>query len=120
MKIYLDDDLDSNLLIGFLKHLGHAPVSPRSVKTRGATDGQHLTYAASNGLVLLSANAVDFLKLHEDWKALDQSHHGILIVYRENDPSRDMSFKEIAAAVTRIQESGIILMNTIQNLNFWR
>lgn len=120
MRVYLDDDLDSNILISLLKHSGHAPVSPRSVKTRGASDAEHLSYAASNGFALLTANAVDFIQLHDKWRALGQSHHGILIVYRENDPSRDMSFREIAATVTRIQDSGIALMNTIQNLNFWR
>ena len=29
MRLYLDDDLDGNILIGLLQHAGHAVVSPR-------------------------------------------------------------------------------------------
>ena len=67
MRIYLDDDLDSNRLIGLLKNEGHAVVSPREVGMRGATDLKHLQYASQNGLVLLTANVSDFLALHSKW-----------------------------------------------------
>jgi predicted nuclease of predicted toxin-antitoxin system len=67
MRIYLDDDLDSNRLIGLLKNDGHTVVSPREVGTRGATDLNHLQYASQNGLVLLTANASDFVALHSEW-----------------------------------------------------
>ena len=31
MRLYLDDDLDGNILIGLLQHAGHTVVSPRAV-----------------------------------------------------------------------------------------
>lgn len=71
-------------------------------------------------LVLLTANAGDFLDLHENWLRQGLTHQGILAVYRENNPARDMSFQQIARAVTRIEKSGLPLVNTFQNLNFWR
>jgi predicted nuclease of predicted toxin-antitoxin system len=55
----LDDDLDSNRLIGLLKNEGHTVVSPREVGMRGSTDLDHLQYASRNGLVLLTANVSD-------------------------------------------------------------
>jgi hypothetical protein len=64
MRLYLDDDLDGNVLIGLLQHAGHDVVSPRAVGTRGVQDAVHLRYAADHGLVLLTANAKDFLALH--------------------------------------------------------
>lgn len=66
MRVYLDDDLDSDALIGLLQQAGHDVVSPRAVGTR------------------------------------------------------DMSFQQIAQAVTRLEQSGIPLGNAFHNLNLWR
>ena len=42
MRLYLDDDLDANILIGLLQHAGHEVVSPHAVGTRGVQDSAHL------------------------------------------------------------------------------
>lgn len=120
MRVYLDDDLDSNALIGLLQQAGHEVVSPRAVGTRGVADEKHLRYAAAHVLVLLTANAEHFIDLHHEWMKQQQEHYGILIVYRENNPARDMSFQQIAQAVTQIEQSGLSLANAFHNLNFWR
>ena len=120
MRLYLDDDLDSNALVALLRRAGHEVVSPRAAGTRGAADEEHLRYAASESLVLLTANAQDFISLHDVWRRQRREHHGILIVYRENNPARDMTFQQIALAVTEVERSGLSLMNTFNNLNFWR
>jgi hypothetical protein len=120
MRLYLDDDLDGNILIGLLQHAGHAVVSPRAVGTRGVLDPVHLRYAADHDLVLLTANAKDFLALHAQWQQDGQEHSWMLLVYRENNPQRDMTFQEMARAVSRLDQAGIPLRNTYQNLNFWR
>jgi predicted nuclease of predicted toxin-antitoxin system len=120
MRIYLDDDLDSNALIGLLRQGGHEVISPRVTGTRGVTDEEHLRYAAARGLVLLTANAEDFINLHLEWTAQHRDHNGILIVYRENNPARDMTFEQIARAVAELEQSGLLLANTFHNLNFWR
>ena len=44
----------------------------------------------------------------------------MLLVYRENNPQRDMTFQEMARAVSRLDQARIPLQNTYQNLNFWR
>lgn len=75
MKVYLDDDLDSNALIGLLQRAGHEVISPRAVGTRGVADEEHLRYAAAHGLVLLTANAEDFIDLHHEWMAQQREHH---------------------------------------------
>ena len=67
MKVYLDDDMDSNVLIGLLRKAGHEVFSPRTTGTRGQSDQAHLRYAAEHHLVLLTANAGDFIELHERW-----------------------------------------------------
>ena len=120
MKVYLDDDMDSNALIGLLQKGGHEVVSPRATGTRGKTDEEHLHYAAGHGLALLTANAGDFVELHQQWMLRHDSHHGILVIYRENNPVRDMTLQEIAQAIKQIERSGLPLRNSCYNLNFWR
>ena len=83
-------------------------------------DAKHLHYAATHGLVLLTANALDLIDLHYEWMEQKREHHGILIVYRENNPVLDMSFQQIAQAVTQIEKSGLPLANAFYNLNSWR
>lgn len=120
MKIYLDDDMDANELIGLLEHEGHEVISPRRVAMRGAQDEAHLSYATTEQCVLLTANVRDFLMLHQRWQEADQSHAGIVAVYRENNPRRDMTYGQIARAVSHLERAGLALQNTFQNLNMWR
>ncbi|MGH7966863.1 MAG: DUF5615 family PIN-like protein [Candidatus Binatia bacterium] len=120
MRVYLDDDLDSNALSGLLQQAGHEVVSPRAVGTRGVPDAEHLYYTAAHALALLTANAEHFINLHHDWMRRQRGHAGILVVYRENNPARDLSFRQIAQAVTRLDHSGLPLVNTVHNLNIWR
>lgn len=80
MRLYLDDDLDGNVLIGLLQHAGLDVVSPRAVGTRGVQDPVHLRYAADHDLVLLTANAKDFLALHAQWQQDGQAHAGMLLI----------------------------------------
>ena len=51
------------------------------------TDLAHLRYAADHDLVLLTANAKDFLALHAQWQQEGQEHPGMLLLYREKNPS---------------------------------
>ena len=120
MRLYLDDDMDANELIGLLEHESHEVISPRNVAMRGAEDEAHLRYAADKQYVLLTANVRDFLTLHQRWQEEGQSHAGILAIYRENNPQRDMTYAQIARAVSHLEGVGLPLQNTFQNLNMWR
>jgi hypothetical protein len=38
----------------------------------------------------------------------------MLLIYRENNPQRDMTFQDMARAVSRLDQTGIRLRNTSQ------
>ena len=120
MRLYLDDDMDANALIRFLQHEGHEVVSPRAVAMRGAEDEAHLGYAVAQGCVVVTANVRDFLTLHQRWQEERRQHAGILALYRENNPQRDLTYAQIARAVSRLARAGLQLQNTFHNLNIWR
>jgi hypothetical protein len=86
MRLYLDDDMDANELIGLLQHEGHKVVSPRAVAMRGSNDEAPLSYAAAQSLAVLTANVRDFLTVHQTWQQDGREHAGILGIYRENNP----------------------------------
>lgn len=95
MKIYLDDDMDANEFIGLLEHEGHEVISPRRVAMRGAQDEAHLSFAAAEQCVLLTANIRDFLTLYQRWQEEGQFHIARAVSHLESagialwrDPSR--------------------------------
>lgn len=72
------------------------------------------------GLTHITKNPADFKALHD----LDQRHSGILGVYQDNDPSRDMSNADIVRAIGNLQEAvqrgEPPIQGEFHTLNDWR
>jgi hypothetical protein len=47
-------------------------------------------------------------------------HPGLLLVYLENDPTRDMTPRCIAVALTRLEATTLPLVDHVYVLNHWR
>lgn len=122
LKLYLDDCANSGLLAALLRQAGHQVVRPteESVGLEGEDDSVHFAFAAGHGLTIVTKNPADFKALHD----LDQRHAGILAVYQDNDPSRDMSNAEIVKAIRNLEESaqqgGLSIYGAFHVLNQWR
>ncbi len=97
MRLYLDEDIASKELTSRLAGAGHAVLSP----LRGEADSRCWRHAQEQRATVVTMNAVDFVRLAED----TEGHSGLLLVYRENDPTRDMSAAAIVAAVARVAET---------------
>jgi predicted nuclease of predicted toxin-antitoxin system len=115
-KIYLDDCAFANSLVTLLEAAGHQVTTPRQAGISGGSDEVHFDYAAKNGLVLLTKNPDDFLELHQK----NPQHAGILLVYQDNDPARDMSYGEIVRAIGNLEQAGIAFAGCCHVLNAWR
>jgi hypothetical protein len=96
LRLYVDEDTASLQLIARLRAAGHVVIEP----LRGISDARCWRHAQAERSVALTANARDFAAL-----AATGPHHGLLLVYRENDPTRDMTARDIAGAVDRIAET---------------
>ena len=99
-----------------LEAAGHQVTTPRLAGITGREDEVHFHYAAEHGLVLLTKNPDDFLELHEK----NAQHAGILLVYQDNDPDRDMSHAEIVRAVANLEQAGMTFAGSCHVLNAWR
>jgi Domain of unknown function (DUF5615) len=108
------------VLISFLQQEGHVVMSPRAVSMRGVEDTAHLSYATVQQCAVVTANVREFLWLHQTWQQEGRPYAGILALYRENHPRRDMTYAQIVQAVSRLQRPGLPLYNTFHNLNMWR
>ena len=96
MRLYVDEDSASLQLLARLRAAGHVVIEP----LRGLSDARCWRHAQTDRAVVLTTNARDFVAL-----ASTGAHYGLLLVYRENDRTRDMTAKDIAAAVDRIAET---------------
>jgi hypothetical protein len=116
LNLYLDDCAYAKALVQLLRAAGHRVITPIEAGTSGKADEVHLKFAASQGLVLLTKNPDDFAQLHE----ASSEHAGILVIYQDNDPDRDMAYAEIIRAISNLERAGITLTKSFQVLNAWR
>jgi hypothetical protein len=86
----------------------------------GEDDHVHFGFAAAHRLTLITKNPADFKALHD----LNPRHFGILAIYQDNDPSRDMSAAEIVRAIANLEQAaqsgGDPIQGMFHNLNLWR
>jgi len=120
MHLYLDDDTAERRLMRLLTNAGHVIVVPASVHLAGAPDTCHFIHALRHSLVLVTRNHDDFLDLHEVVQTAHGTHPGILIIRFDNDPTRDMTPRQIAAAISRLESTEVPLENRVYILNHWR
>lgn len=94
--------------------------SDEGVGLIGEDDDRHFAFAAALGLSLITKNPADFKVLHD----LVSRHAGILAVYQDNDPSRDMSNPDIVRAIRNLEEAaqqgGPPIQGEFHILNDWR
>ena len=122
LNLYLDDCSNSDLLADLLRQAGHRVVrrTDDEVGLAGEDDEVHFGFAAATGLTIITKNPADFKALHD----LDQRHSGVLGVYQDNDPSRDMSNADIVRAIRNLEaavrQGGLPILGQFHTLNDWR
>ena len=84
------------------------------------SDAVQLAFAVGEERVLISANHDDFEDLHDLVLICGGHHEGVLVVRRDNDPTRDMTVRAIARAVMKVAKAMPDLRNIFQVLNQWR
>ena len=108
MNLYLDDDSADTLLIRLLETDAHDVQFPAQVGLSGEFDVTHFMHAIRTGRVLLTHNHDDFKRLHELVLLVTGHHPGILVVRRDNDPTRDLRPRGHRASATQpVSQRGV-------------
>lgn len=94
MRLYLDEDLAGKELVARLTLAGHELLST----LHGALDPSVWLHAQAEMASVVTQNGPDFQQLAD----ATPGHWGLLVVYRVNDPTRDMPPAEVAAAIDRV------------------
>ena len=115
-EIYLDDCAYDKELVAQLKKSGYKVVTPFDSHLVGQPDSLHFAYASQNDLILLTKNPHDFEVLH----TLNPEHAGIIAVYQDNDPSKDMTASDIVEAIRNLIASKVPVKGQFHVLNAWR
>lgn len=112
MRLYIDEDLASKELVARLTRNGHDLVPT----VRGASDSVAWARAQEESAAVVTANVRDFVALGRE-----ASHHGLLLLYREADPTKNLTIAEVAAAVEHVQAAlGPELNGQVVALNHYR
>jgi predicted nuclease of predicted toxin-antitoxin system len=120
MKLYLDEDLASPTLAHLLRNAGHDVQVPGDVGHLGKDDPEQLTHAIREARVLLSRNYRDFEQLHLLLLTAGGRHAGMCVIRRDNDPSRNLSPKDIVRALRNLEAAGVPIANEYIILNHWQ
>jgi len=102
MRLLLDEDTQAHALVRLLREAGHDAETIAEAGMAGQADSAVLLYAKQTGRVLLTRNVRDFLVLHR----ADPQHAGILAEHQDADPAKNMSYRQIAAAIGKLEASG--------------
>ncbi len=120
MRLYLDDDSAEAHLVALLPQAGHDVQIPADVGMAGQIDSNHLANAVRDDRAVLSRNHADFKSLHDLIVAVHGHYPGLLIVRRDNDPTRDLKPAGIVRAVRNMLSAGVPIRDQLQILNHWR
>ncbi|MGK7894319.1 MAG: DUF5615 family PIN-like protein, partial [Xenococcus sp. (in: cyanobacteria)] len=100
----IDEDTQDKVLVKLLLKAGHNVVTVNEAGLMSQPDGLVFNYAVENSRVILTHNCRDFEVIHEN----NLHHFGILAIYKNDEYSKDMSFKEIVKAISNLEAAGII------------
>ena len=79
---------------------------------RHKKDKDHLKEAILRQATFFTSDR-DFEKLHHKIK----THYGIIMLYKNNNPKKDMSLKEIVKALKNLERLNFPLQNSLHKLN---
>jgi predicted nuclease of predicted toxin-antitoxin system len=112
----VDEDSQARAQLNLLRADGHDVVAIGELKKNGAQDPEVIDLAQSLERVLLTHNAEDFHKLHRE----RPRRHGMIAVYRDADPRKNMNHEQIAAAIRRLEILKVTIAGDFYILDHWR
>jgi predicted nuclease of predicted toxin-antitoxin system len=107
MRLYLDDDGASALLVQWLRRAAHDVRIPSDLGLAGKPDPEHLTQAIHETRILISRNYRDFELLHLLIMEAGGHHPGILIVRRDDQTRRNMAPRDVVRALRNLEAAGV-------------
>jgi predicted nuclease of predicted toxin-antitoxin system len=113
LRILVDEDTQARRLIEMLRADGHDVLTIGEAGVTGIPDASVMELAKVQQRILLTRNCDDFLPIHE----ANPEHSGILAIYQDADPMKNMSYTAIVKAINNLQNTGLSLQAQFIVLN---
>lgn len=120
LKLLVDECILDKLLVSKLKEAGHDVLTVVDAALIRKPDHAVFEAAIAMERMLITINCSDFVALHEAKIAKRATHPGILLVYRYNVPSKELSHMDIIKAIANLEGTGIPLANAYHSLNAYK
>jgi predicted nuclease of predicted toxin-antitoxin system len=120
MDLYLDDNATDRVLLRLLRAAGHTVVIPADLGTTGENDPVHFLKAIQANRLLVTHDHDDFDELHALVIGSGGHHPGVLVIRRDNDPTRDLKPPGIVRAIHNLEAAGVPIADLVHVLNQWR
>ena len=119
MRLYLDDNITDRRVVTQLQRMGHFVCSQWQSGTLGS-----LTPSISRMPSVRTMFSLPRI-IKTSWicdliLTAGGHHQGLLLLYTEHDPTRDMTPRSIAVAITRVEAAGYLPPIRVYVLNHWR
>ena len=116
MKLLLDEDSLGRAFERMLRDAGHDIETVTGIGMAGASDAEVFAYGKRTHRVIVTRNVKDFVSLHK----ADLTHFAILIEHQDSDPTKNMTYGEIVAAIGKLESTGWNLSGQLIAINAWR
>lgn len=116
LALLLDEDSQAKYLVNLLKAAGHNVLTINGADITGFSDEKVLDYARQHRLILLTRNCADFQILHQE----NPNHPGILVVYQDAEPAKNMNYQMIVKAIGNLEVTGLEVAGQFIILNQWQ
>ena len=120
MRLLIDENMSSRRLAARLQSAGHDVLLATDVGLASLADARVLAWAVAVARPVLTRDHEDFAALHDLVTAVGGRHSGILVVRFDNDPRHNLTERAIAAALGKLEASGVPVTDKIHVLNHWR
>jgi len=116
LRLLVDEDSQARTLVRLLVEAGHDVLTAEAAGLNSLQDAEVFARAIHERRALLTRNCSDFLELHRE----HPEHFGILAIYQDADPAKNMSHAEIVRSIGNVLESGMAVEGQFVALNAWR
>lgn len=80
IRLYVDEDASELAVVGGLRARGVDLLTTHEANRCGVSDSEQLEFATSQGRVMYTLNAGDFVQLHREFLQQGRPHAGIVVI----------------------------------------
>jgi predicted nuclease of predicted toxin-antitoxin system len=116
LSLLIDECIQAKVLVEKLKTEGHDVLTAAEAGLSGVRDRRVFEFAIAKNRIILTTNCDDFIS---ESKRVEK-HPGILLVYKNSDSMKDLSYAQLVQAVRNLEMSGANLNNGCHILNRYK